>query len=124
MKTTLPPKRTSKNMEWKVSLSASGLSYLVTSGNKCLMSSSWSATSPYYPTKEETKVNITLAAAAPDLLKTQTMGQSLNTPDFLDWHADRLVNVYGENPNTDFVLSLRERAAAGRAAIAKAEGRS
>lgn len=63
-----------------------------------------------------------LIAAAPELLAAQTMGTELNTPDFLDWIAARLVNVYGESPNVDFVISLRSRAAAGRAAIAKAEG--
>ena len=59
-------------------------------------------------------------AAVSDLLAAQTMGAQVNTPDFLDWVADRLVHVYGESPNVDFVLSLRYRAAAGRAAIRKA----
>lgn len=67
------------------------------------------------------RANVRLIAAAPDLLHAQTMGSSLNTPDFLDFVADRLVNVYGESPNVDFVLSLRSRAQAGRNAIAKAE---
>lgn len=31
-------------------------------------------------------------------------------PAFLRWIADRLVNVYGESANVDFVLSLRDRA--------------
>ena len=66
------------------------------------------------------EANARLIAAAPDLLAAQTMGASMNTPDFLDCIADRLVSVHGENPNVDFVLSLRERAEAGRAAIAKA----
>lgn len=70
----------------------------------------------------ESRANALLIAAAPDLLACQTMGQSLNTPDFLDWVADRIVGVYGESPNTDFVLSLRDRAAAHRAAVAKATG--
>ena len=48
------------------------------------------------------------------------MGAQLNTPDFLEWIADRLVHVHGENPNVDYVLTLRDRAKAGRAAIAKA----
>lgn len=61
-----------------------------------------------------------LYAAAPDLLMCQTMGSDLNTPNFLDWIADRLINVYGENPNVDFVLSLRSRAKAARLAIEKA----
>jgi hypothetical protein len=63
-----------------------------------------------------------LAAAAKDLLAAQTMGAQVNTPDFLDWVADRLVHVYGESPNIDFVHSLRDRATAGRDAIAKAIG--
>lgn len=28
--------------------------------------------------------------------------------EFLNWIADRLVNVYGESPNVDFVHKLRE----------------
>jgi len=59
--------------------------------------------------------------AAPDLLEAQTMGNT-STPEFLEWIADRLVHVYGESLNADFVLSLRKRAKAGRAAIAKAIG--
>lgn len=62
-----------------------------------------------------------LAAAAPDLLACQTMG-AMSTPDFLDWVVNRIVNVYGENPDVDFLHSLRNRARAGRAAIAKAKG--
>lgn len=61
-----------------------------------------------------------LLEAAPALLAAQTMGASHSTPDFLDWVADRLVHFYGESPNVDFVLSLRERAAAGRAALERA----
>lgn len=68
------------------------------------------------------EADMRLVAAAPDLLRSQTMGQSLNTPDFLDWIAGRLVNEYGVSSNMDFVCSLRERASAGRAAIAKALG--
>lgn len=42
--------------------------------------------------------------------------QAAAVPDVtLTWIADRLVNVYRENPNTDFVLALR------RAAVEKAE---
>lgn len=39
-------------------------------------------------------------------------GRHHSTPntDFFDWLADRLVEVYGESPNVDFVLSLRKRA--------------
>lgn len=63
-----------------------------------------------------------LISAACDLLQCQTMGAQLNTPDFLDWIADRLVHVYGEDPGIDFVLSLRDRACIGRVAVAKALG--
>lgn len=31
--------------------------------------------------------------------------------DFLNWVADRLVHVYGESENVDFVLKLRQIAA-------------
>lgn len=68
------------------------------------------------------EANARLIAAAPELLAAQTMGAELNTPRFLDWVADRLVDVYGESPNVDFVQSLRARATAGRSAIAKATG--
>ena len=49
------------------------------------------------------------------------MGQSLNTPDFLEWCADRFVKVYGERENADYIHSLRERARAGREAVRKAK---
>jgi hypothetical protein len=64
-----------------------------------------------------------LIAAAPDLLRSVTVGAEVNLPDFLEWLADRMVNVYGESPNVDFVLTCRDRAKGVRAAIAKAEGR-
>lgn len=51
------------------------------------------------------------------LLEAQTMGASKNTPEFLLWIADRLVNVHGEDPNADFILSLQARAAAGACCI-------
>ena len=57
-----------------------------------------------------------------ELLEALTYGQTLNLPDMLDWVADRLVNVHGENYNLDFILSIRERASKARAAIAKATG--
>jgi hypothetical protein len=65
----------------------------------------------------EVRANARLITAAPKLLEAQIMGAQVNTPDFLDWIADRLVNVYGESSHVDFVLSLRERAAVGRTAI-------
>lgn len=33
-------------------------------------------------------------------------------PSFLEWIADRLELVYGDNPNVDYVISLRKRAEA------------
>lgn len=30
--------------------------------------------------------------------------------ELLEFAADRLVNVYGENPNVDFVLAMRDEA--------------
>jgi hypothetical protein len=56
------------------------------------------------------------------LLSAQTMGAELNTPDFLEWIADRLVHVHGEHPRVDCVISLRMRAKAGREAIARCKG--
>jgi len=32
----------------------------------------------------------------------------MTNKDFLHWIAGRLVNVYNEHPNTDFVLKLKE----------------
>lgn len=68
----------------------------------------------------EARKHANLAAAAPELLEAQTMGEQLNTPEFLDWLADRLIHVYHESPNIDFVLSLRARAEAGRKALSLA----
>lgn len=64
--------------------------------------------------------NARLIAAAPDLLDSHEPERE--GADFLDWIADRLVNVYGESENVDFVICLRRRAAKARAAIAKATG--
>ena len=61
-----------------------------------------------------------LIAAAPDLLEAHEPERE--GADFLDWIADRLVHVYGESENVDFVICLRRRAAKARAAIAKATG--
>lgn len=55
-----------------------------------------------------------------ELVACLTMGAELCTPDFLEWIADRLVFMHGENRNVDYVLSLRERAKAMRAALTKA----
>jgi hypothetical protein len=64
-----------------------------------------------------------LIAAGPEFYAAAVYGPSLNLPEFLDWLADRLTNTYGESPEVDFVISLRERARLLRAAIARAEGR-
>lgn len=44
-------------------------------------------------------------------------GAEVNTPDLMEWIADRLVHVHGENPHIDYVLSLRERAKKLRSAL-------
>ena len=67
-----------------------------------------------------TEANARLIGAAPDLLGAHEPERE--GPDFLDWVADRLVNVYGESENVDFVICLRRRAAKARTAIAKAKG--
>jgi len=66
---------------------------------------------------DEGRARIAAEARVKELEAALTMGASLNTPNFLDWIADRLVYVYGESPNIDFVLSLRERASAARRAL-------
>jgi hypothetical protein len=38
------------------------------------------------------------------------MGAELTLAGLLNWTADRLVNVHGENPNVDYIIALRERA--------------
>ncbi len=43
-------------------------------------------------------------------------------PLFLGWIARRLVRVYGENEDTDFVLALKEHAKRIRAALNTEEG--
>lgn len=66
--------------------------------------------------------NMALTKQRNELLAVQAMGAGMDTPDFLDWMAARLVTVYGESPSVDFVVSLRARASAGRAAVAKVKG--
>lgn len=72
---------------------------------------------------EETSANACLIAAAPELLDAWTMGVELNVPDFLDWMADRLEHVHGENRLYDYMHHLRNIAKTGRAAIAKVTGK-
>lgn len=43
-------------------------------------------------------------------VRAASMGQTMQTAEFLYWVADRLVFVHGENRNQDFIHSLRERA--------------
>lgn len=72
----------------------------------------------------ECRANAHLISAAPEMLAVLTYGPSLALPEFLEWVANRLVNVHREPDGIDFVASLRERARIARAAIAKAEGRA
>jgi len=44
----------------------------------------------------------------------QLDGPEANIEDFLDWIADRMIYVYKEKPNADFILSIRKRAASAR----------
>lgn len=67
-----------------------------------------------------TKANARLIAAAPKLLDSHEPERG--GADFLDWVADRLVNVYGESEDVDFVICLRRRAAKAREAISQAMG--
>lgn len=72
-----------------------------------------------YGLDRETEIaDAQLIAAAPDLLEANEPERG--GPDFLDWIADRFINIYGENENTDFIICLRRRAQKSRAAIAKA----
>lgn len=40
-------------------------------------------------------------------LEHAMQGATLTLPEFLDWMTDRLIGVYKESPNVDFVLSCR-----------------
>jgi hypothetical protein len=46
-------------------------------------------------------------------------GGPTKLPDFLNWIADRLVHVHGENPNLDYILSLRDRAELARVILGR-----
>lgn len=74
------------------------------------------------PTGEERAANTAVIVAAPDMLAALEMGSVLDTPSMIEWAADRLVLVYGENENADFIQSMRNRAAVCRAAMKKARG--
>lgn len=70
--------------------------------------------------EKEIQANARLIAAAPKLLDSHEPERG--GADFLDWVADRLVNVYGESENVDFVICLRRRASKAREAISQAIG--
>ena len=70
----------------------------------------------------EIEANCNIIAAAPEMLTVLTYGPSVALSEFLEWVADRLVQVHCEPPGADFVISLRERARLARTAIAKAQG--
>ena len=55
-----------------------------------------------------------------ELVEAIDKGAQVNTPEMMEWVADRLVFVYGESPNVDFVQSLRIRAERLRSALSKA----
>ena len=44
-------------------------------------------------------------------------GAPVDLPALLDWLADRMVHVYGEDPDADFVLITRERSKKLRLAL-------
>ena len=66
------------------------------------------------------EANARLIAAAPDYHAACTQGAELDLPGFLEWLADRMVNVYGESWNVDYVLTCRDKAEKIRSAISKA----
>ncbi len=49
-------------------------------------------------------------AAADRLYEACHHGAQVDLPGLLDWLADRLVHVYGESPNVDFVRTAKDRA--------------
>lgn len=53
------------------------------------------------------------------LLDAQIVGEA-TTPEVLEFLADRLVEVYGEHENIDFIVSARRRAKFGRDAMNQA----
>lgn len=56
--------------------------------------------------------------AAQQVVAECKSGSQVDLPDFLSWIADRLVNIHRENPNADFVVSLRSRSQRLRGALA------
>lgn len=76
-----------------------------------------SAAGEYSPTIDVNGADARLIAAAPDLLAALQDGDGAQ---FYEWLADRLVNVYGENDNVDFVRALRRKAEKQKAAVERA----
>ena len=69
--------------------------------------------------------HLPLLKAAPAMEDALNMGEgTLPLADFLEWLADRMVHVYGENERIDFVLAARRRAVLVRAVLAKAQVKS
>ena len=60
-----------------------------------------------------------IITATPELLKA-----SRAALEPFEFAVDRLVHVYGESPNIDFILKMRREIANMKAAIAKAKGES
>lgn len=68
--------------------------------------------------RDAQKLAADLAAAQQEIARLRAAFEPDRTgPAFYDWIADRLVHQYGEDPNVDFVLTLRRRAALGREAL-------
>lgn len=65
---------------------------------------------------EPLAANIHHILAASDLLAAHEPDRQ--GPDFLEWCAQRLIDL-GERPDADFVIGLRRRAALARAALKK-----
>jgi hypothetical protein len=71
---------------------------------------------------EDCKQTANLIVHTDDLLQTIKSGNP-PLPQFLEWIADRLVYVYKENPNIDFVLAVRKHANNLTKVIKRAERR-
>ena len=73
------------------------------------------------PTEDQALVKPTSSPLHAAMTSHSTMGGDLTLPDFLDWIAERLVNIYGESPAVDFVQTARKFASTIRAAMAPTE---
>lgn len=63
------------------------------------------------------------AQAIEELVTALSEGAQINTPQLMDWVAERLVLVHGENPNVDYVLALKTRAKKIAGILAKHTGK-